>query len=287
MIRSSLPRSHVTRFNYGAARQRLRRYDFAGSIVTESNQGKVTHYAGDAEVTTKPDGSTEVRRYISGMTQVQQIPVSGAVQLRREYLMTDALGSTHRIVSEQAAIIPDSRQAFATFGERANADDRLTLSDVAQANFNAVLPRGYTGHQQADEVGIIHMNGRIYDLRCQSSATLKAAAAYCPRFTPSMWPEWAIAAYAAYRRALASVDPNGFLSGFEFKQICVFHTACSASALTTQERPCAPSEANSSVSCACLTSGTLILLKSVTILLRLKLVNHSDSALILNAFDVQ
>ncbi len=165
VIRSITPRSFVTRFNYGAARQRLRRYDFAGSNTSETNQGKVTHYAGDAEVTTKPDGSTEVRRYISGMTQVQLIPATGAVQTRREYLMTDALGSTHRVVSEQAAIIPDGKQAFATFGERANAADRSTLSEVDQANFNAVLPRGYTGHQQADEVGIIHMNGRIYDPR--------------------------------------------------------------------------------------------------------------------------
>jgi RHS repeat-associated protein len=28
-----------------------------------------------------------------------------------------------------------------------------------------LLPRGYTGHQQADEVGVVHMNGRIYDPR--------------------------------------------------------------------------------------------------------------------------
>ena len=96
---------------------------------------------------------------------MQLIPATGAVQTRREYLMTDALGSTRRVVSEQAAIIPDGKQAFATFGERANAADRSTLTEVDQANFSAVLPRGYTGHQQADEVGIIHMNGRIYDPR--------------------------------------------------------------------------------------------------------------------------
>ncbi len=165
VIRSTTPRAHVTRFGYGAGHQRLRRYDIDGSNLIESNAGKVTHYAGDAEVTTKPDGTTEVRRYVSGMTQVQVIPASGAVQTRREYLMVDALGSTHRIVSEAGVIVTDGKQAFATFGERASADDRSTLTEAQQVNFNALLPRGYTGHQQADEVGVIHMNGRIYDPR--------------------------------------------------------------------------------------------------------------------------
>ena len=165
VIRSTTPRNHVTRFNYGAGHQRLRRYDIDGSNPIENSAGKVTHYAGDAEITTKPDGSTEVRRYVSGMTQVQLIPATGSVQTRREYLMTDALGSTHRIVSEAGVIVTEGKQAFATFGERANADDRSTLSEAQQANFNALLPRGYTGHQQADEVGVIHMNGRIYDPR--------------------------------------------------------------------------------------------------------------------------
>jgi RHS repeat-associated protein len=204
VIRSNSPRSFVTRFNYGAARQRLRRYDFAGSVTTESSQGKVTHYAGDAEVTTKPDGSTEVRRYISGMMQVQQIPATGVVQLRREYLMTDALGSTHRVVSEQAAIIPDGKQAFATFGERANDDDRSTLSEVAQANYNAALPRGYTGHQQADEVGVIHMNGRIYDPRL--GRFLQADPLMEDIFDPQ-----AINAYSYVRNnPMNATDPTGY-----------------------------------------------------------------------------
>jgi RHS repeat-associated protein len=165
VIRSTTPRAHVTRFGYGAGHQRLRRYDMDGSNLTESSAGKVTHYAGDAEVTTKPDGTTEVRRYVSGMTQVQVIPAVGTVLTRREYLVVDALGSTHRIVSEAGVIVTDGKQAFATFGERASAEDRSTLTEAQQANFNALLPRGYTGHQQADEVGVIHMNGRIYDPR--------------------------------------------------------------------------------------------------------------------------
>lgn len=82
VIRSTTPRSHVTRFNYGAGHQRLRRYDIDGSNLSENAAGKVTHYAGDAEVTAKPDGATEVRRYVSGMTQVQLIPATGSVQNR-------------------------------------------------------------------------------------------------------------------------------------------------------------------------------------------------------------
>ena len=133
----------------------------------ENSQGQVTHYVGDAEVLAKADGRTEVRRYVSGMTQLQVIQPGISPYTQQEYLLTDALGSTHRIVDDQGELAfgNTSKQAFATFGERANADDRSTLSEFDQANFNSLLPRGYTGHQQADEVGVVHMNGRIYDPR--------------------------------------------------------------------------------------------------------------------------
>ncbi len=54
-------------------------------------------------------------------------------------------GGAWRLGSPGGAIVPDGKQAFATFGERANADSRATLSESQHANFNALLPRGYTG----------------------------------------------------------------------------------------------------------------------------------------------
>jgi len=58
--------------------------------------------------------------------------------------------------------------SFDAFGARRDAINWQDISDsIVSAGFgvftNPVTTRGFTGHEMADEVGIIHMNGRIYD----------------------------------------------------------------------------------------------------------------------------
>ena len=58
--------------------------------------------------------------------------------------------------------------SFDAFGARRDAINWQDMSSsIITAGFgvftNPVTTRGFTGHEMADEVGIIHMNGRIYD----------------------------------------------------------------------------------------------------------------------------
>jgi len=53
--------------------------------------------------------------------------------------------------------------SFDAFGLRRKTDwQSFTLAELS--NFDSSnTRRGYTGHEHMDEVGLIHMNGRVYD----------------------------------------------------------------------------------------------------------------------------
>jgi RHS repeat-associated protein len=75
-------------------------------------------------------------------------------------LLPQGLGSIRAFTDETGSVV--ERNNFDAWGERrqpAGADDPLypALSLTSQ------VTRGYTGHEQLDTVGLVHMNGRIYD----------------------------------------------------------------------------------------------------------------------------
>ncbi|AJR05714.1 type IV secretion protein Rhs [Photobacterium gaetbulicola] len=76
------------------------------------------------------------------------------------YLHYDALGSVDMITDGYGFIV--ERRSYDPWGKTRNIqwadeDDASTLRQFTLTN------RGYTGHEQLPEVGMIHMNGRVYD----------------------------------------------------------------------------------------------------------------------------
>ena len=70
-------------------------------------------------------------------------------------------GSVRLIADAAAAIVHSS--GFDAFGLRRVEADYATLSPLDLVNFDtSVTNRGYTGHETIDELGLIHMNGRVY-----------------------------------------------------------------------------------------------------------------------------
>jgi RHS repeat-associated protein len=72
----------------------------------------------------------------------------------------DHLGSSDTLLNEAGATI--ARESFGTFGSRrgsnwsaATAPDWLGIANSTR--------QGFTGHEMLDNVGIVHMNGRVYD----------------------------------------------------------------------------------------------------------------------------
>jgi len=66
------------------------------------------------------------------------------------YFHTDHIGSIAVVTNETGAVV--ARYAYDAFGKR------ITVAGDPNATHH-----GYTGHEQLDEVGLVHMNGRIYD----------------------------------------------------------------------------------------------------------------------------
>jgi len=151
------------RFYYGPSRSRYKRQDTdsaagTGAITT-------THYIGAVEILLKPTGTWEKKRYIGGVL-VMTLRSDG--EGSKEYLFTDHLGSTDRIAHRFGNTI--QRMSFDAFGARRNPTATNaptpwgTFSIVQQLNFDTShTTHGYTGHEGADKVGLIHMNGRMYD----------------------------------------------------------------------------------------------------------------------------
>jgi hypothetical protein len=58
------------------------------------------------------------------------------------------------------------RQSFNTWGERRDTATQVNFRTADADPFRTSgtdYERGYTGHEQLDDSGLIHMNGRIYD----------------------------------------------------------------------------------------------------------------------------
>jgi len=125
----------------------------------------VTYYVGNVEIRNLPDGSKRYTRYVEGHAIVRV--TRGATRRTHEdtvYPIVDHLGGTDAIASAGGVLLHDL--SFDAWGRRRSADAPQTLIENPVTTLRALLeltPRGYTGHEMLDAVGLIHMNGRVYD----------------------------------------------------------------------------------------------------------------------------
>ena len=151
-------------FAYGPDRARITRTD-----VTRDNNGRsttTTVYLGNVEHVIADNGSSTYKRYLANgavlITQDHDRFDTRTAEDTR-YLLKDHVGSLTGILDQYGAI--DQSFSYDAWGQRRNPTtaailDLLTLRSTLHSR---TTPRGYTGHEMLDTVGIIHMNGRIYD----------------------------------------------------------------------------------------------------------------------------
>ena len=147
--------SQYTTFDYGIAHLRIKR--------TDSNQisgNRSTWYMGTVEYIEEGEES-RYRRAIAGIALAEFHPRSG--QSTVIYLVKDHLGSVHNITGEDGRLDNATWTHFGAFGQRRSANWSSPLSVSEVAGLGRLTSRGYTGHEHADAMGLIHMNGRIYD----------------------------------------------------------------------------------------------------------------------------
>jgi RHS repeat-associated protein len=127
-------------------------YDAKGGRYQEITTGRTTRYGPNGyEKTTT---GTTTHRHELGPVVVARVGSVDTVS----YVLRDRLGSTIA-VSNTATTLTERRQ-FDAFGKARNAD--FTPRPAGQANLSATN-RGFTAHTQADDVWLVHMNGRVYD----------------------------------------------------------------------------------------------------------------------------
>jgi len=78
------------------------------------------------------------------------------------YLTTDHLGSTDRVLRAAGGTVQVA-ESFGAFGARRGSDWSGSPSTSDWTAIGNTTRRGFTGHEHLDNVGLIHMNGRVYD----------------------------------------------------------------------------------------------------------------------------
>jgi RHS repeat-associated protein len=118
------------------------------------------------------------------------------------YVTADHLGSFSTITDNNGAVVVN--QSYGAFGKRRGANwqgspTQDDLDDIAD-----VTRRGFTGHTMLDNLGLIHMNGRMYD---SETARFASADPYIP--DPLSTQEYNRYSYVS-NNPLTYVDPSGF-----------------------------------------------------------------------------
>jgi RHS repeat-associated protein len=136
-----------------------------GDVNPSAPIGTITYYVGNVEFTAK-GGVDTVKRYLGGYLVVTTSSIVPTPSF--DYLLRDGLGSVDAIVSETGQV--RQRLAFDAHGSRRYADPpggtdlwSLLVPEAAANVDTSRTTRGYTGHEQLDGVGLVHMNGRLYD----------------------------------------------------------------------------------------------------------------------------
>jgi RHS repeat-associated protein len=142
-------------FRYDEGRGILVRRD----LVTGSPGMSSTYFVdGVFEETILPQGQRERRHFVRGGDRTIAVVSdagSGTPQKTR-YLHRDHLGSIDKITNESGQVV--EALSYDAFGKRRNPDWTPSTQRLGSS-----LTKGYTGHEQLDHLGLIHMGGRVYD----------------------------------------------------------------------------------------------------------------------------
>ena len=148
-------------FAYGPDRARYVRVDTQNKGQSdEHTQTKVM--LGAYERVTSTDGTNEARYYVGGIAIVTRDLTTSTDTTR--YALKDNQGSVLGYAEDSAGYPGSLQTAFDPWGWRRDVNGQvLPISDLVKDEYKTVSARGYTGQEQVDLVGLIHMNGRVYD----------------------------------------------------------------------------------------------------------------------------
>jgi len=199
-------------FVYGPEHQRIKQ-----TVTGGPNPGTTWYLNGEDslglsyEKEIKGTGITENKHYVSAGGVVFALFVSRTGTLgstpatTTSYFHGDHLGSIVAISDETGTVV--ERMAFDAWGKRRFVNG---TPDVLDSIVGWNTDRGYTMHEHLDEMGVIHMNGRIYDPlvgRFMSADPFIQDPAFAQSYNRYAY---------VMNNPLANIDPSGYWS---FKSI--------------------------------------------------------------------
>ncbi|MDB4265405.1 FG-GAP-like repeat-containing protein [bacterium] len=154
---------HSVAFKYAPNRSRYQQISEDGA-----NQTVKDYVGGFFERDASADGVRRNIHYIRGgggvvaiYTSQQNFGITPENEKVR-YLHRDHLGSITAITNESGGLV--ERLSFDAWGQRRSVSFDVGIwSVVESADASSETNRGFTGHEMLDAVGLIHMNGRVYD----------------------------------------------------------------------------------------------------------------------------
>ncbi|NLR75797.1 polymorphic toxin-type HINT domain-containing protein [Leeia aquatica] len=120
---------------------------------------------------TSKDGKTEHHHYLTANGDVvgdyltRDNPGVGELPAEERYWLKDHLGSNRAVLNASGGLLESlgfdawGKRRFASGNANGQTDPNLPPNNL----IGITTDRGYTGHEHLDELGLIHMNGRIYD----------------------------------------------------------------------------------------------------------------------------
>lgn len=152
------PGGNLSLLEYGPDRARYRQVAGAGGVVTET-----LYAAGGLYERVTTGGVTTHRHHIvaDGRRVAVQTRRSGSAPVT-VYLLEDHLGGVDGLTSASGQLL--SRLSYQPYGARRSGDWLGAAPTAGEwQQIQAVTARGYTDHEHLDNLGVVHMNGRVYD----------------------------------------------------------------------------------------------------------------------------
>ncbi|WP_437570523.1 RHS repeat-associated core domain-containing protein [Sorangium sp. So ce542] len=182
-------------------------YDGDQRRIRKTTPAEQTVYAGDLyeRVTDLATGAVEHRYTVrSSERAVAVVTKRAGEEARTLYIHVDHLGSVDLLTEGRGedAGKEVERRSYDAFGARR---DPVTWRRAPAAEaLPALLARGFTGHGSDDELGLVHMKGRLYDPKIGRFTTPDPVVS-----RPLFGQSWNAYSYVL-NNPLAYVDPSGF-----------------------------------------------------------------------------
>ncbi|MBK9260810.1 MAG: type IV secretion protein Rhs, partial [Polyangiaceae bacterium] len=143
-------------------------------------------------------GGKAYRYYVHSPERAVAVVTRGGAEPGTSYLHVDHVGSVETVTNEKGTQV--EKRSYDAFGQRRN----VIWGSPPPVSFTSKVTKGFTGHEEADEFGLVNMKGRFFDPRTGRFLSTDPIIA-------NVYNGQSFNVYSyVWNNPLAFVDPSGF-----------------------------------------------------------------------------